>query len=235
MWQKISGRGKKWEASVRCLTAFIVLVVLGVTAASSINAQSETWRGLTVANEHRCSEYDSGDYKYPQYLEADIVALTRIGIYGPYTGTHFESAADTDIEHMVARSEAHDSGLCAASTSTKIAFARDLDNLTLASPSVNRSQKRDKDAAEWLPDINKCLFADRVVKVRQEYGLTIDRTEANALDDVFSNCTSFEMVVTPDPNQTEPAFHPCDKNRNGKIDVPEVLEVIALYFAGTAS
>ena len=36
-------------------------------------------------------------------------------IYGPYTGTHFDSRRQTDIEHMVAASEAHDSGLCSAS------------------------------------------------------------------------------------------------------------------------
>ena len=35
-------------------------------------------------------------------------------------------------------------------------FASDLLNLTLASPSVDRHQKSDKDAAEALPDLNAC-------------------------------------------------------------------------------
>ena len=47
----------------------------------------------------------------------------------------------TDIEHIVAASEAHDSGLR---------------NLTLAAPQVNRHQKSSKDAAEWLPERNRC-------------------------------------------------------------------------------
>ena len=34
-------------------------------------------------------------------------------IYEPYSGRYFESTRETDIEHIVARSEAHDSGLCA--------------------------------------------------------------------------------------------------------------------------
>ena len=72
---------------------------------------------------------------------------------------------------------------------------RPLLNLTLASPSVNRNQKRDHDAAEWLPDRNRCWFADRVVAVRQEYGLTIDRREAAALDRVLSTCSSTELVM----------------------------------------
>ena len=41
------------------------------------------------------------------------------GVYGPYTGRWFASTSDTDIEHMVARSEAHDSGLCAADLATR--------------------------------------------------------------------------------------------------------------------
>ena len=53
-------------------------------------------------------------------------------VYGPYTGTWFDSTSETDIEHIVARSEAHDSGLCAADEATRRRFASDLLNLTLA-------------------------------------------------------------------------------------------------------
>ena len=49
-------------------------------------------------------------------------------IYGPYTGTCFANTGETDIEHMVATSEAHDSGLCGASAKAKAAFASDLLN-----------------------------------------------------------------------------------------------------------
>ena len=125
-----------------------------------------------VAPEHRCSPYEADDYPYPQSVEARIVA--SIGkVYGPYTGRCFSSPRDTDIEHIVARSEAHDSGLCAADAETKRRFARDPLNLTLAAPRVNRHEKRDKDAAEWMPDLNECWFADRIVEVRRKYGLTM--------------------------------------------------------------
>ena len=66
---------------------------------------------------------------------------------------------ETDIEHIVATSEAHDSGLCARDRPTRTRFAQDLRNLTLASPRVNRREKRAKDAAEWLPVRNRCWFA----------------------------------------------------------------------------
>ena len=53
------------------------------------------------------------------------------GVYGPYTGRWFASTSETDIEHMIARSEAHDSGLCAADLATRRRFATDLLNLGL--------------------------------------------------------------------------------------------------------
>ena len=156
-----------------------------------------TWRGLTVAPEDRCSEYDPDDYSYPQSVEPRIVAQMGDIIYGPYTGRWFSSTRETDIEHIVARSEAHDSGLCGAGPATRRRFASDLLNLTLASPQINRSQKVAKDGAEWLPAVNRCWFADRAVRVRREYGLTIDRREVDALEAVLSGCSSVEMVVVP--------------------------------------
>ena len=126
----------------------------------------------------RCSPYEADDYSYPQSLEARIVSGLGGKVYGPYTGRCFSSLQDTDIEHIVAQSEAHDSGLCAADAETRRRFARDPLNLTLANPQVNRYEKRGKDAAEWLPNVNECWFAARIVKVRRKYGLTIDRREA---------------------------------------------------------
>ena len=82
---------------------------------SSARAQQQRslWRGLVVAPEQRCSAYNADDYRYPQSVEDQIVTELG-GVYGPYTGRWFASQFETDIEHMVARSEAHDSGLCTA-------------------------------------------------------------------------------------------------------------------------
>ena len=190
-----------------------------------------TWRDLIVAPEYRCSPYDSDDYPYSQSVENRIVEAMNGLIYGPYTGTHFEDTRQTDIEHIVARSEAHDSGLCAANAETKKRFSSDLLNLTLASPEVNRHQKSGKDAAEWLPDLNQCWFADRVVQVRQEYELTIDETEAAALEAVLSGCSSVDMVLngtstspstaTPYPTPVADALAMYDDNGNGRITCAE--------------
>ena len=175
---------------MRCyrFVCFIAIVLIWTTTATA-----ETWRGLTVAPEHRCSPYSARNYRYPPSVERRIVARQGGKVYGPYTGRCFGSIRETDIEHIVARSEAHDSGLCAAGRRMRRRFARDLLNLTLASPGVNRHQKSDRDAAEWLPEKNRCWFAARVVAVRRKYGLTIDRREADALDRVLSACDSTEM------------------------------------------
>ena len=173
---------------------YALTTVLAVVLA--VPALGETYRGLQVAPEHRCAAYDREDYPYPQSVEQRIVASLG-AVYGPYTGSCFASTRATDIEHIVATSEAHDSGLCAAGAATKAAFARDLLNLTLASPDVNRHQKGAGDVAEWTPALNACWFAARTLDVRLKYGLTIDRREAEAVEAVLSRCDSTGMVVVP--------------------------------------
>ena len=151
------------------------------------SAVAQEWRGLVVAPEERCAPYDASEYRYPQSVEPRI-ADTLGGVYSPYTCEKFRAIDETDIEHIVARSEAHDSGLCAASPERKSEFARDIRNLTLADPYLNRDVKIAKDAADWTPDENRCWFAWRVIDVRRAYGLTIDRREADALDAILATC-----------------------------------------------
>jgi len=149
---------------------------------------------LVVAPENRCAPYDKKkQYPYPPSVELDIIRQLGGRIYGPYSGTTFSSKDDTDIEHMVAASEAHDSGLCAASEATRKAFARDLLNLTLAAPALNRHQKSGKDFAEWKPQLNACWFADRTIRVRAKYSLTVDSREKAALQRTLESCPSVEM------------------------------------------
>ena len=194
--------------------------VNGMTAAPEPTppAPAGIWRGLTVAPEERCSSYDSDDYRYPQSVENDIVRELG-GVYSPYTCESFDSTRETDIEHIVARSEAHDSGLCRADSGTRTQFARDLLNLTLASPALNRSQKSDRDAAEWLPDQNRCWFAQTIVDVRLRYGLTIDQAEADSLEELLAGCESTAIscnITQPPPVAEHPpiqAFPNCDAMR----------------------
>ena len=216
------------------LTAVVFLVIGAVSTIGRIPAGGElyaqtSWRGLVVAPEQRCSPYDAADYRYPQSVEDQIVAELG-GVYGPYTGRWFAGKSDTDIEHMVARSEAHDSGLCGADLATRRRFATDRLNLTLAGPRVNRYEKVDRDAAEWLPAQNRCWFAARAVAVRQRYGLTVDRREADALDQVLAGCASTELIMftrgetpasTTSSARVTEVIAAWDDNGNGRVSCAE--------------
>ena len=194
-------------------------------------AQQHQWRGLTIEPENRCSSYDKSElYPYPQSVEDEIVENMGGVVYGPYTGRYFDNDRETDIEHIVATSEGHDSGLCKASPSKRIQFATDQLNLTLAAPDVNRCGKGGKcgfDAAEWMPEKNKCWFANRIVEIRAKYSLTIDQAEVNALDAIISKCESFEMIFYPANVSNEEisgridALTLYDINKNGRISCSE--------------
>lgn len=214
--------------SVHLLLWFVILMFFDGASVSA-----DTWKGLKIQSENRCSPYNSKDYSYQQSVELRIIE--SIGkIYSPYTGRCFSSRYETDIEHIVARSEAHDSGLCAASLDVRKRFSSDVLNLTLASPSVNRHQKVAKDAADWIPQLNQCWFADRIIAVKRKYGLTVDRREAEALQRILSQCSSTTMhvgecvdLVSESENQpntgqsVSDALAKWDDNGNGRITCKE--------------
>jgi hypothetical protein len=216
-----------------------IFLLLCFSIAFHASAQ-DTWRGLVVKPENRCSPYDKkSQYPYPQSVEDVIVANMNGRIYGPYSGRYFNSDRETDIEHILASSEGHDSGLCRASSAKRKQFATDPLNLTLASPKVNRCSKGGKcgfDAAQWMPEKNKCWFSNRIVQIRLKYDLSIDRAESRALESVLSNCSSFEMqfftegegsqatvlqgnVVPLDATKSALAMY--DTNQNGRITCSE--------------
>jgi len=221
---------------VKFITVLFTLLVVSNTALAQ-----DTWRGLIIAPENRCSPYDKkSQYPYPQSVEDIVVANMGGIVYGPYTGRIFESDKKTDIEHILSTSEAHDSGLCAASPEVRKQFATDPLNLTLAAPEVNRCNPGGKcgfDAAEWMPEKNKCWFSNRIVEIRQKYKLTIDINEARTLENTLRNCESFEMIMfegRPDqgdlnaisnvqvPNiSLKSALTLYDDNGNGKITCKE--------------
>ena len=173
---------------ILCAAALVVFLPHG--------AGAQEWRGLVVAPEERCAPYDASEYSYEQSVEPQI-ADSLGGFYSPYTCETFGTLDETDIEHIVARSEAHDSGLCATLPERKRQFAGDMRNLTLSAPDLNRNVKGAKDVADWTPDENGCWFAWRVIDVRRAYGLTIDRREADALDAILVACPESSPDTQP--------------------------------------
>ena len=216
------------------LLVVALLVVLTAAALYAPGAQNtsqaqEQWRGLRVAAENRCAPYDRDDYPYSQSVELKIIAREGGAICSPYTNECFETRFETDIEHIVAVSEAHDSGLCAASNATKRQFSSDLRNLTLASPALNRNQKRAKDAADWRPTQNRCWFANQIITVRRAYDLSIDRREANALDRILEGCGT-TGTMAPDAGYV--VTHSSTVNARSCADT--ACEVVTTFRSGQA-
>lgn len=150
---------------------------------------ADMWEGLCIRPEpDRRSGYARADHADSESAIIRSVLARRAGrfVVGPYTCRRFEVKvrasggalyADTDIEHVVALAEAHDSGLA---PSQRHAFANDLFNQVLVDSSANRS-KGGRDAAEWTPDHNRRWFARRVIDVKLKWGLSVDLAEAEAL------------------------------------------------------
>ena len=167
------------------------------TNARECPAGSPTWMDLPVCEEGARVSYDRDAFgsAYSSLEDEIIDALPKSDgqVYTPYTCTLFDIQADgtaaTDIEHIVALAEAYDSGL--AESQFRI-FAGDIDNLTIADPTVNRRQKSDLDAGEWEPPENRGWFAARVVAVKQEYSLSVNPAERDAL----------QAMLNSDPSRT---------------------------------
>ena len=172
-------------------------------------AGSPTWMGLPVCEEGTRVGYDRDAFgsAYSSLEDEIIDGLPKSGgqVYTPYTCTLFDILADgtaaTDIEHIVALAEAYDSGLAESQFRT---FSGDIDNLTIADPTVNRSQKADRDAGEWGPPRNRGWFAARVVAVKRKYGLSVNPAERHVLQAMLNSDPSRTVTCGGGPRTSAP-------------------------------
>ncbi|MXW07073.1 MAG: HNH endonuclease [Gammaproteobacteria bacterium] len=175
------------------LLAFSALLITG----DSANSDSENYYfGVRIAAENDCSDYRSIDFNHVPKLDV-FKAEELDGIYAAYEDSCYNEYSDVDIEHLVAKREAHDSGMCDADIQTRINFANDLENVALASPTVNRG-KSTKDPADWLPENNQCWYVWQWLNIKRKYNLTIDQAEKNAIASVLQNCSVTDLVLDVD-------------------------------------
>ena len=140
---------------------------------------------LTLAPEHNRAGYQRPTTN--RYQRHERAVYLELGMdRTPFTCVEIGgNLRSTDVEHIVALSEAHDSGL---PPDRMLAFSGDPLNLTVAMPRENRHVKSDKDAAGYLPPNNRCWFAARVLLVKARWGLTVDSVEAVALIEALGGC-----------------------------------------------
>ena len=121
--------------------------------------------------------------------------IVEIGILtDPFSGgsINFQRGVRTSalvqIDHVVALSNAWQTGIFKSDLATRKSFANDPLNLLAVKGSLN-SQKRDGDAATWLPPNKpfRCDYVSRQVEVKVKYNLWLTRAEKEAILRILSN------------------------------------------------
>jgi hypothetical protein len=130
----------------------------------------------------------------------------------PYTGTsiHHVRGNDTvDIDHVVALSNAWQTGAFGWDIRKRAAFANDPMNLLAVDSSANR-QKGDGDTATWLPSNKsfRCAYAARQVSVKAKYELWVAPAERDAMARILTACPP-----QPAPTGGAPTIAPVAVNR----------------------
>ena len=113
----------------------------------------------------------------------------------PYTGMpiRFEKskAFEVQIDHVVALSNAWQTGAQALDPPRRMEFANDPLNLLAVDGPTNEA-KGDADAAEWMvPNPNfRCSYVVRQIEVKVRYGLWTTPEEHDAMRRVLATCSS---------------------------------------------
>jgi hypothetical protein len=100
---------------------------------------------------------------------------------------------DVQIDHVVALSNAWQTGAFKLSYDKRLALANDPMNLLAVKGRLN-SQKRDGDAATWLPprkDI-RCAYVAQQIVVKAKYGLWVTPPEKAAMVSLLEKCPGFK-------------------------------------------
>jgi hypothetical protein len=99
-----------------------------------------------------------------------------------------------DIDHVVALSNAWQTGAAYFDKSKRIQIANDPLNLLAVDSKLNR-QKSDGDAATWLPPRKafRCEYVARQVAVKVKYGLWVTKPEKAAIGKILSTCVGQKL------------------------------------------
>jgi len=100
-----------------------------------------------------------------------------------------KSASTIDIDHVVALSNAWQTGALQLTPTQRTNFANDPLNLLAVDAKLNR-QKGDGDAATWLPPYKsyRCSYVARQVSVKSKYKLWVTAPEKSAISNLLTSC-----------------------------------------------
>ena len=113
----------------------------------------------------------------------------------PYSGITInfikgvKSSMEVQIDHVVALSNAWQTGAFKLTIEKRTQFANDPDNLLAVQGRLN-SQKGDGDAATWLPPLKsyRCTYVTKQIAVKAKYGLWVTAPEKAAMKSILAKC-----------------------------------------------
>jgi Protein of unknown function (DUF1524) len=175
---------------------------------------------IPVTNENQTT-YDRDRFGYPADLDGDgcdtrAEVLQRDSLtpaqvdpsgcqviagdwYSSYDGLTHTDPAELEIDHVVALSEAWDSGAWAWGSERLVAYGNDLDDprsLRAVTGAVNTA-KGDKDPSNWLPPnpAAVCTFLADWISIKARWGLTMDQSEAGRIRNVLADQCPGQLVA----------------------------------------
>ncbi|MFM8628239.1 MAG: HNH endonuclease family protein [Candidatus Nanopelagicus sp.] len=115
----------------------------------------------------------------------------------PFSGKVITFSADkvvVDIDHVVALSNAWQTGAAYFDKNKRSQIANDPLNLLAVDAKLNR-KKGDGDAATWLPPYKafRCEYVARQVAVKAKYGLWVTQPEKAAIGKILSTCVGQKL------------------------------------------
>lgn len=135
------------------------------------------------------------DLQNPVFVEGNYCLIASGTLLDPYTATTImfvrgnTTSNDVQIDHVVALSNAWQTGAQQLTEQQRIAFANDPLELLAVDGPTNQA-KGDGDAATWLPPNKafRCQYVARQVAVKQKYSLWVTAAEKNAIGNILASC-----------------------------------------------
>ena len=247
-------------AASNCTLAVVALLLATISAGIARAEDPGTLEQLETltVTEEKLSGYDS-EFSFKYWIDADgngcneradsIRKYVKGGFDGcalpdrgvirdPYSGLELtfpskdlKSISGMDIDHIVSRSDAWQTGMANRPQEERDAFANDQLNLVPTEARINRS-KSDKTPGVWLSEPseksgleNRCMYAQRYVQTKYKYKLSLGRDDYFALKEVLTDarCTP-DGDVSDSINESE-----SDLDIDQVLAVASALVVVGLF------
>jgi len=126
--------------------------------------------------------------------ECKVIAGQLIDPFSGNLITFSASGNSIDIDHVVALSNAWQTGAAYFEKSKRTLLANDPLNLLAVDAKLNR-KKGDGDAATWLPPNKafRCEYVARQVAVKAKYGLWVTKAEKAMMEKILSTCVGQKL------------------------------------------